>query len=126
MSLAGVQDLGIVMSSEMLAALVALSVALITAIGGIVTVVVGRRQPRGQGRRDDFTTVTARQDKEIERLDGRITNQEARISGQSAAITYLSTWTRSLVGFVRASGLQPPPPPPVPDEAKPHLHDIGV
>lgn len=76
--------------------------------------------------RHRFTTVTARQDKEIERLDVRITRQKDRISGQAAAITYLPTRTRSLVGFVRASGLQPPPPPPVPDEAKPHLHDLGV
>jgi hypothetical protein len=45
------------MSPEMQTALTALAVAGITAIGTIVSVVVGRRQPRGQGRRDDFTTA---------------------------------------------------------------------
>ncbi|MFJ8866707.1 hypothetical protein ACIRD6_13255 [Streptomyces sp. NPDC102473] len=110
----------------MLTALAALGVAGVTAIGAIVSAVVGRRQPRRQSRRDDFTTVTDRQDKEIERLDGRISQQDARIFGQSSAITYLSTGYRSLLAFVRAAGLQPPPAPPIPDEAKPFLHDIGV
>ncbi|GGK24809.1 hypothetical protein GCM10011583_66110 [Streptomyces camponoticapitis] len=110
----------------MLAALAALGVALITAVGGIVTVVVGRRQPRGQGRRDDFTKVTERLDKDIERLEGRVTRQEVKISGQSAAITYLSAVVRSLSAFVRESRLQPPPVAAPPEEAKPYLHDIGV
>lgn len=110
----------------MLTALAALGVAGVTAIGAVVSAVVGRRQPRRQARRDDFAAVTERLDKDILRLETRLSSSELRIAGQSAAITYLSTWTRSLVGFVRASGLQPPPTPPIPDEAKPHLHDIGV
>ncbi|MFF4166861.1 hypothetical protein [Streptomyces sp. NPDC001741] len=110
----------------MLTALAALGVAGVTAIGAVVSAVMGRRQPRRQARRDDFTTVTDRQDKEIERLDKRINQQDARIFGQASAITYLSTGYRSLLSFVRAAGLQPPPAPPVPDEAKPFLHDIGV
>lgn len=110
----------------MLTALAALGVAGVTAIGAVVSAVVGRRQPRRQARRDDFTTVTARLDKDIERLETRLSSSELRINGQAAGLAYLSTWTRSLVGFVRASGLQPPPAPPVPDEAKPYLHDIGV
>jgi hypothetical protein len=114
------------MSPEILAATAALGVAVITAIGGVITVIVGRRQPRGQGRRDDFIAATARQDKEIERLDARVTQQDIKISGQSAAISYLSTWTRLLAGFVRTSGLQPPAQPPIPDEVKPYLYDIGV
>lgn len=114
------------MSTEMLAALAALGVAVITAVGGVATVVIGRRQPRGQGRRDDFAAVTARQDKEIERLDARVTRQDVKISGQSAAISYLSMCHRLLTSFVRTSGLQPPAQPPIPDEAKPYLHDIGV
>lgn len=114
------------MRPEMLTALAALGVAAVTAIGAVVSTVIGRRQPRRQSRRDDFAAVTARQDKEIERLDGRITQQDAKIAGQSSAITYLSAVTRSLVGFVRASGLQPPTQPPIPDDAKPYLHDIGV
>lgn len=114
------------MSPEMQTALASLAVALITAIGTIVSVVVGRRQPRGQGRRDDFTTVTTRLDKDIERLESRVTRQDAKIAGQASAITYLLGWTRQLVRVVRAAGLQPPQPPPVPEEAKPFLHDMGV
>lgn len=110
----------------MLTALSALGVALVTAAGGVAVVIIGRRQPRGQSRRDDFKTVTERLDKDILRLEERVTRQEARISGQSVALTYLSTLTRTLTGFVRASGLQPPPAPPIPDDAKPYLHDIGV
>lgn len=114
------------MRPEMLTALSALSVAGITAIGGVISVIVGRRQPRGQGRRDDFTAVTARQDKEIERLDERISRSDAKIAGQSVAITYLLGWTRTLVAAVRVTGQSPPPQPPVPDEAKPYLYDMGV
>lgn len=114
------------MSTEMLAALAALGVALITAVGGIVTVVVGRRQPRGQGRRDDFTKITDRLDSDIERLEGRVTRSEVKMAGQSAAIAYLLGWIRELVSFVRRAGLEPPPVAPPPEEAKPYLHDIGV
>lgn len=114
------------MSPEMQTALASLAVAGITAIGTIVSVVVGRRQPRGQGRRDDFTAVTARLDKDIERLENRVTRQDTKIAGQATAITYLLGWTRLLAGRVRAAGLEPPPAPPVPDEAKPFLHDLGV
>lgn len=110
----------------MMTALAALGVAAVTAIGAITSAVIGRRQPRGQGRRDDFAKVTERLDKDIERLEGRVTRQEGRISGQAAAITYLLDWTRSLVTVVRASGRQPPPAPPVPEEARPFLHDLGV
>ncbi|RAJ70304.1 hypothetical protein K378_01469 [Streptomyces sp. Amel2xB2] len=121
------------MSSAMVTALSALGVAIVTALGGIVVAVVGRRQPRGQSRRDDFTVVTERQDKEIARLEARIesaevkiSGQEAKISGQSAAITYLQAWTRTLVAVVRGSGQQVPQPAPVPEEARPYLYDIGV
>lgn len=126
MNLTGAHAHGSTMRTEMLTALAALGVAGVTAIGAVISTVVGRRQPRRQARRDDFAAVTERLDKDIERLEGRITRQEVRIVGQSAAITYLSTWTRLLVSFVRASGLQPPAAPPMPDEAKPYLHDIGV
>jgi hypothetical protein len=114
------------MGPEMLTALAALGVAAVTAVGAVASAVVGRRQPRGQARRDDFAAVTARQDKEIERLDGRITQQDAKISGLYSALTFLSAAYRSLLAFIRAAGLQPPPPPPAPDEARPYLHDIGT
>jgi hypothetical protein len=121
-------------SPEMVTALSALGVASVTAAGGIVTAVVGRRQPRGQQRRDDFAAVTARLDKDIERLERRVDEQEeegrelrVRITTQDFTIQYLLRWTRSLVGYVRRSGLEPPAPPqPVPPDVEPYLSDLGV
>ncbi|MGX1512247.1 hypothetical protein [Streptomyces collinus] len=120
------------MRPEMATALSALAVAAVTAVGGIVTAVIGRRQPRGQRRRDDFTVVTERMDREITRQGERIDELEAdaeqdraRISAQDHAIRYLAGWARSLVGYMRIQQLEPPPPPqPVPDEVRPYLHDI--
>ncbi|HEX5596099.1 MAG TPA: hypothetical protein VFX61_08825 [Micromonosporaceae bacterium] len=122
------------MRTEMLTALSALAVAGVTAVGGVVTAIIGRRQPRGQRRRDDFAAVTARLDKDIERLERRLTEQEAkaaeaqqRITAQDFTIRYLVGWLRSLVTFIRRSQLEPPPPPePVPPEAEPFLHDVGL
>ncbi|MFD5217453.1 hypothetical protein ACFWMH_07270 [Streptomyces tendae] len=120
------------MRPEMATALSALAVAAVTAVGGIVTAVIGRRQPRGQRRRDDFTVVTERMDREITRQGERIDELEAdaeqdraRITAQDFAIRYLAGWARSLVGYMRTQQLEPPPPPqPVPDEVRPYLHDI--
>ncbi|MFF1702617.1 hypothetical protein [Streptomyces sp. NPDC058252] len=121
------------MSTEMLTALSALAVALVTAIGGVATAVVGRRQPRAQQRRDDFTAVTARLDKDIERLERRVDEQEAdaehdraRITAQDVTIRYLAGWVRNLVTHIRASNLEPPPAPPVPEQAQAYLHDVGL
>ncbi|MFD5294796.1 hypothetical protein ACFWJU_06270 [Streptomyces mutabilis] len=120
------------MRPEMLTALSALAVAGVTALGGIATAVIGRRQPRGQQRRDDFTVVTERMDREITRQGERIDELEAdaeqdraRIAAQDQALRYLAGWARSLVGYMRRQQLEPPPPPqPVPDEVAPYLHDI--
>lgn len=120
------------MRPEMLTALSALAVAAVTAVGGIATAIVGRRQPRGQRRRDDFTVVTERMDREITRQGERIDELEAdaeqdraRITAQDFAIRYLAGWARSLVGYMRTQHLEPPPPPqPVPEEVRPYLHDI--
>lgn len=122
------------MGPEMLTALSALAVASVTAVGGILTTVIGRRQPRGQRRRDDFAAVTARLDKDIERLEKRVTDQETKakdaqrqITAQDVVIRYLVSWVRTLVGHIRGSRMEPPPPPqPVPEEASPYLHDIGI
>ncbi|MEU1544046.1 hypothetical protein ABZ461_39415, partial [Actinacidiphila glaucinigra] len=111
-----------------------LGVAVITAAGGIGTVIVGRRQPRGQQRRDDFTAVTDTMAKDIERLERRAdeSDREAevlqvRVTAQDFTIRYLVGWIRGMVGYIRASGLEPPPPPQlVPDEVRPYLHDVGV
>ncbi|MFI5800222.1 hypothetical protein [Streptomyces sp. NPDC051677] len=122
------------MGPEMLTALSALAVATVTAGGAVATAIVGRRQPRGQRRRDDFTTVTARLDKDIERLEKRVAEQEeasgrdrARIGAQDFALRYLASWCRTLVGYMRQQQLEPPPPPqPVPDEVRPFLHDLNT
>ncbi|MFE7232571.1 hypothetical protein ACFVAF_18295 [Streptomyces sp. NPDC057596] len=122
------------MRTEMLTALSALAVAVVTAVGGVATTIVGRRQPRGQQRRDDFTVVTDRMEKEltrqgqkIEELEEDSAHQQARITAQDFAIRYLAGWARSLVGYMRQSQLEPPPPPqPVPDEVRPYLHDVGL
>lgn len=116
----------------MLTALSALAVAVVTAVGAIATAVIGRRQPRGQQRRDDFTAVTDRMEKEITRQGQRIDEMEeeadrdrARISTQDYALRYIGGWARSLVSYMRDQRLEPPPPPqPIPDEVRPYLHDI--
>ncbi|MFF7561973.1 hypothetical protein ACFZB4_18620 [Streptomyces pseudovenezuelae] len=118
----------------MLTALSALAVAVVTAAGAVATAVVGRRQPRGQRRRDDFAKVTERLDKDIERLERRVTEGEAkavlaqqRITAQDFTIRYLAGWVRSLVSYVREARMEPPPPPqPVPPEVQPYLHDVGL
>ncbi len=127
------------MGAEMLTALSALAVAIVTAVGGVATTVVGRRQPRGARRRDDFTAVTDKLGQHIERLERRIEEQDqrieeqeqeserdrARIGAQDFALRYLAGWCRSLVGYMRRQQLEPPPPPqPVPDEVRPYMHDL--
>ncbi|WP_146232262.1 hypothetical protein [Streptomyces sp. NWU49] len=122
------------MRPEMLTALSALAVAVVTAIGGIATAVIGRRAPRGQQRRDDFTAVTDRMEREITRQGQRIDELEeeaeqdrARITAQDFALRYIATWARSLVSYMRQAHLEPPPPPqPIPDEARPYLHDVEL
>ncbi|MFE1264394.1 hypothetical protein ACFW5X_28190 [Streptomyces albogriseolus] len=123
------------MRPEMLTALSALAVAGVTAVGGIVQVVIGRRQPRrprGADRRDDFTAVTdklgehiARLEREAEQDRQQAEQDRARISAQDFALRYIAGWARSLVAYMRQQRLEPPPPPqPIPDEVRPYLHDI--
>ncbi|MFJ9657627.1 hypothetical protein ACIRPR_06615 [Streptomyces griseoflavus] len=123
------------MRPEMLTALSALTVALVTAVGGIVQVVIGRRQPRrprGADRRDDFTAVTdklgehiARLEREAEQDRQQAEQDRARIGAQDFALRYIAGWARSLVAYMRQQRLEPPPPPqPIPDEVRPYLHDI--
>lgn len=120
------------MAPEMLTAVSALAVAMVTALGGIMTAVIGRRAPRRQQRRDDFAALTERMDKEISRQGQRIDELEeeaqrdrSRLNAQDFAIRYLASWARSLVGYMRDQHLEPPPPPqPVPEEVAPYLHDV--
>lgn len=125
------------MGTEMLTAISALAVALVTATGGAVTAIIGRRQPwrpRGAERRDDFTAVTdklgehiARLEREAEQDRQQADQDRERITAQEVTIRYLAGWVRNLVGHIRASGTEPPPAPqPVPAQAQAHLHDVGL
>lgn len=115
------------------AAMSALGVSGVTLAGTVYTAKAGRRT-RGQERRDDFSVVTDRMERELERLAKRVDEQEleaieqrAQLAGQQYTIRYLAGWVRSLVGFVQTSGLTPPPAPqPVPEEVRPYIHDLGV
>lgn len=122
----------------MLTAVSAMGVAGVTAAGGIVTAVVGRRQPRGQQRRDDFKLLSEQHHKEIGRLDRRVDELESdaerdreradrdrqKINGQEYALRYLAGWVRDLVGYIRRSGLEPPlPPQPMPEEVRTYIHE---
>jgi hypothetical protein len=117
----------------MVTALSALAVAVVTAIGGIITTVVGRRQPRGQRRRDDFTVIVGELRTSLTEVKAELGKQKeqserdrARVTAQDFALRYLAGWARSLVGYMREQRLEPPPPPqPVPDEVRPYLHDIS-
>lgn len=118
----------------MLTALSALAVAVVTALGAVITAVVGRRQPRGQRRRDDFTTIVGELRTSLTEVKDELGKQKeqserdrARVTAQEFAIRYLAGWARSLVSYMRQQHLEPPPPPqPVPDEVRPYLHDIST
>lgn len=118
----------------MLTALSALAVATVTAGGMVLTAVVGRRQPRGQQRRDDFTTIVGELRTSLGEVKTELAEQKAaserdrrRITAQDFALQYIAGWARSLVGYMREQRLEPPPPPqPIPDEVRPYLHDIGT
>ncbi|MFI2911103.1 hypothetical protein ACG2OD_23090 [Streptomyces sp. PDY-4] len=125
------------MRAEMLTALSALAVALVTAAGGILTTIIGRRQPRrpwAAERRDDFTAVTdklgdhiARLEREAEQDRQQAEQDRQRINAQEFALRYIAAWARSLVSYMRQQRLEPPPPPqPIPDEARPYLHDVEL
>lgn len=121
------------MSAESWAAVSAVGVSAVTAGGVAYTAWAGRRT-RGQERRDDFSVVTDRMERELERLGKRVDEQElqatqdrARLSGQEFTIRYLCGWLRSMVGFIQASGLEPPPAPrPMPEDVRPYLSDIEL
>lgn len=121
------------MSPEAWAAVAAILVSVATLGGTVYTARAGRRSAR-QEARDDFTVITDRMELELARLAKRVDEQEleavqqrARVAGQEYTIRYLAGWVRSLVGFVRTSGLEPPPAPqPVPQEVRPYLDGLGV
>ncbi|MET9728692.1 hypothetical protein [Streptomyces zaomyceticus] len=87
------------------------------------------RRTRRDHRRDDFTVVTDRMEKEINRQGLKITEleetsdrQDKRLEGAGVAISYLIERVRGLTSWVRASGLEPPLAPPVPERAREFIH----
>lgn len=121
------------MSPEFWAAVSALGVSGVTLGGTVYTARAGRRTAR-QENRSDFRVVTARMEKELERLSTRLdeqvlesVQQRARLAGQEYSLRYLAGWVRSMVGFIRASGLEPPPAPiPIPEDVRPFLQGLDV
>jgi hypothetical protein len=84
------------------------------------------KRTKPQERRDDFTTVTDRMDKEIKRLETRQGEQQDQITGQGAAISWLVVDRRGLVRYIRKAGLEPPMPRPIPERARPYLDSIEL
>lgn len=121
------------MSPEFWAAVSALGVSGVTLGGTVYTARAGRRTAR-QEDRSDFRVVTGRMENELIRLGKRVSDQElesaqqrTRIAGQDYTIRWLAGWVRSLVGYIQASGLEPPPTPnPVPDDVRPFLQGLDV
>lgn len=99
--------------------------AVVAALGGVVSARSARRTKR-QEKRDDFTVVTDRMDKEIKRLETRQSEQQEQITGQGAAISWLVVDRRSLVHTIRTGGLKVPVPRPIPDRARPYLDSVDV
>ncbi|GGV45545.1 hypothetical protein [Streptomyces spectabilis] len=110
------------MGTETIASVV---VTAVTGICGLWAARAARRTPR-QERRDDFTVVTNRMDRDIERLEGRQREQQDQITGQGAAISWLVVDRRSLVRTIRKAGLDPPLAKPIPERARPYLDHIDV
>lgn len=109
-----------------------IAVSAVTGGCGVWAARSARRTPR-QERRDDFTTVTDRLDKEIARLQQRIGEQESesarqreRIGDQDLAMGWLLARVRVLVGYIRQSGLEPPAPAPMSERARQYIHHIDV
>lgn len=91
------------------------------------------KRTKPQEKRDDFTVVTDRMEKEIGRQGKRIGElestdlvQQDQITGQGAAISWLVVDRRSLVSCIRGAGLEPPAPRPIPLRARPYLDHIDV
>lgn len=99
--------------------------ALVGTAGGVVAARSARRTKR-QEKRDDFTTVTDRMDKEIKRQGNQLEVQQEQLTGQAAAISWLVVDRRSLVSYIRGRGFEPPAPRPIPERARPFLDHIDV
>lgn len=106
--------------------------ALVAAIGGVVSARSARRTKR-QEKRDDFLAISTQQGKAIERLEARVQRQETeaekqreRIGDQDEAIGWLLHRVRSLVSHIKKAGLEPPPAEPMSERASRYIHHMDV
>ena len=106
--------------------------ALVAAIGGVVSARSARRTKR-QEKRDDFLAISTQQGKAIERLEARVQRQETeadkqreRIGDQDEAIGWLLHRVRSLVSHIKKAGMEPPPAEPMSERARLYIHHMDV
>ena len=97
----------------------------VTAVGAAMAGRAARRTRR-QERRDDFTEIKKALNERIDELKDTQAGQQEQLTGQGAAIAWLVTDRRSLVGYIRKSGLEPPAPRPIPPRAQPYLEHLDV
>ncbi|GAA3384526.1 hypothetical protein [Streptomyces racemochromogenes] len=102
-----------------------------TAMAGIFAGRAARRTRR-QESRDDFSAVTDRMDKELQRQGGEIkalrdraAASEKQVEGALVAVSYLIDRVRGLTVHIRSLGMEPPAAPPIPDRAREFInHDL--
>ncbi|MCX5253658.1 hypothetical protein OOK27_05645 [Streptomyces canus] len=106
--------------------------ALVAAIGGVVSARSARRTKR-QEKRDDFLAISTQQGAAIERLEKRVQRQETeaekqreRIGDQDEAIGWLLHRVRSLVSHIKKAGMEPPPAEPMSERARLYIHHMDV
>ncbi|MFE3657291.1 hypothetical protein [Streptomyces sp. NPDC059165] len=99
--------------------------ALIGSAGGVVAARSARRTRR-QERRDDFTVLKDALNERIDDLKEELDEQQEQITGQGAAIAWLEVDRRSLRGYIRSVGFEPPASKPIPDRARPFLYHIDL
>lgn len=99
--------------------------ALVATVGGVVSARSARRTKR-QEARDDFTEIKKALKEQAAELKADLAVQQDQITGQGAAIAWLVTDRRSLVGVIRTAGLKVPQPRPIPQRARPYLDHIDV
>lgn len=89
---------------------------------------VGRaaRRTRRQESRDDFTVIKDALNGRIDELKSEMDDQRKLVGDQAEALGYLVIRVRSLVGYIRKAGLEPPAPPPIPERARDYLSHIDV
>src|SRR5436190_3730010 len=112
------------LTSDIVPALSGAVVSLITAAGTVWVARSGRRTER-QENRDDFATFTTGLHAELTRMKdemaaqkGEMVEQRKRINDQDIALTWLTARLRTLVTYIRKSGLEPPPAAPVPERVQ--------